>query len=588
MENARKVRLSLLLSFAGVIFFMLPASAASLFFSPSSYAPGVGDSFSVGVYVGSAEEPMNAAQGTIDFPADKAEVLSLSKSGTVFNMWIEEPTFSNATGKIGFDAIVLNPGYKGASGKVMTINLRAKAAGTGALAFTSGAILANDGKGTPLAVSLGKATLAVKGTLNAPVTAEASSEPTAPTVAVSPAGKLPTLAVSSPSHPSAEAWYSKNVADFRWSLPKDATAVSLFVDKKPASMPNAVSDGRFETYSTKALADGEWYFHIRAKNGAGWGPPTHYRFRIDTVKPEDFMIRFIDGAVSDSTQPVVVFNTTDGLSGIAYYEVKVGGADYAMVSEAEVKSNPYTLPIQEPGTHRILVVAVDNAGNHASASADFVIDALEKPVIDQYPTLLNAGEFLVAKGRTDYPDAAVTVWMRADDGAEFQSEVRTDPEGSFTFVADGKIRSGVYKLWAQVADAKGAKSPLSDQVTVVAQDAYLFIIAGRGISIWYIAIPVMLLIALSIAFALASQKRYYDQHREFGKKVHESKEALHHALNALRLALFGKLDMLEKSCRRGTFTKKEAEFGTFLRTEMDKTERAVEKHIDSIKLPKKY
>jgi len=66
-----------------VIFSILPATvqAATLYFSPSSGSHAVGDTFSVNVYVSSADQAMNAASGIITFPQDKLEVTSLSKTG---------------------------------------------------------------------------------------------------------------------------------------------------------------------------------------------------------------------------------------------------------------------------------------------------------------------------------------------------------------------------------------------------------------------------------------------------------------------------------------------------------------------------
>src|SRR3989344_8514414 len=99
------------------IFGILPltAQAATLYFSSSSGTQAVGTTFSVGVYVSSADQAMNAASGVISFPADKLAVESLSKSGSIFSLWVQEPSFSNSAGAVNFEGIVLNPGFTGAS-----------------------------------------------------------------------------------------------------------------------------------------------------------------------------------------------------------------------------------------------------------------------------------------------------------------------------------------------------------------------------------------------------------------------------------------------------------------------------------------
>ena len=80
------------------------------------------------VLVSSADQSMNAASGVISFPQDKLEVASISKTGSIFTLWVQEPTFSNSAGAVTFEGIVLNPGFMGANGKAITINFKVKAA----------------------------------------------------------------------------------------------------------------------------------------------------------------------------------------------------------------------------------------------------------------------------------------------------------------------------------------------------------------------------------------------------------------------------------------------------------------------------
>ena len=93
----------------------LSVSAATLSFSTPAESYSVGSTFSVSVYAGSSDQAMNAASGVISFPWDKLEVVSLSKTGSIFSLWVQEPSFSNSAGTVSFEGIVLNPGYTGAS-----------------------------------------------------------------------------------------------------------------------------------------------------------------------------------------------------------------------------------------------------------------------------------------------------------------------------------------------------------------------------------------------------------------------------------------------------------------------------------------
>src|SRR3989344_8830398 len=158
MAEFKKIKFLLYLAFVA-FFVALPAtvSAANLYFSPSSGSRAVVATFSVSVYVSSANQAMNAAYGVVSYPADKLTVTSLSKTGSIFTLWVQEPLFSNSAGIVNFEGIALNPGFTGASGKLLTINFRVKTAGLANVLFSEASVLANDGQGTNILTSLNNA-----------------------------------------------------------------------------------------------------------------------------------------------------------------------------------------------------------------------------------------------------------------------------------------------------------------------------------------------------------------------------------------------------------------------------------------------
>ncbi len=99
---------------------------------------------------------MNAASGDISFPSDKLQVLSVSKTDSIMNLWIRDPSFSNSEvgGDVHFEGIVLNPGFTGTAGNLVTIAFEAIAPGDVPISFSSGAVLANDGNGTNILNSM--------------------------------------------------------------------------------------------------------------------------------------------------------------------------------------------------------------------------------------------------------------------------------------------------------------------------------------------------------------------------------------------------------------------------------------------------
>ena len=116
MKNKCLLFCGLIFAFAFFIIGAKAASAASLFLSPASGSYLVGQTFNAAVLVSSPDQAMNAASSRISFPADKLEIISLAKSGSIFSLWVQEPSFSNSAGTVNFEGIVLNPGFIGASG----------------------------------------------------------------------------------------------------------------------------------------------------------------------------------------------------------------------------------------------------------------------------------------------------------------------------------------------------------------------------------------------------------------------------------------------------------------------------------------
>ncbi len=137
-----------------ILFPSVALAQATLFISPSSGAYKVGELFSVLVNVNSGDQAINAASGQINFDNAKLEVTELGYTRSIFTIWTEEPAFSNAAGTVRFSGGVPSPGFTGASGAILRINFKTKASGQASVILGSGAVLANDGKGTNILDSL--------------------------------------------------------------------------------------------------------------------------------------------------------------------------------------------------------------------------------------------------------------------------------------------------------------------------------------------------------------------------------------------------------------------------------------------------
>jgi hypothetical protein len=154
----------------------------------------VGDTVVANIILASASQASNAVSGTLNFPRESLQVTSLSKSGSVVNLWVQEPAYSNSGGQVSFEGAILNPGFTGGSGRVLSVNFKARQAGTASLSFSTGSILANDGEGTSILKTLGRTSI----TILAAKVVEKKVAPVSPTVKLSKVVATATPAIIEP------------------------------------------------------------------------------------------------------------------------------------------------------------------------------------------------------------------------------------------------------------------------------------------------------------------------------------------------------------------------------------------------------
>jgi len=525
---AKIYKIALIFLFLG----MLPAAAdaAILYFSPSSGSYNIGQTFTVSVYVSSAEQTMNAASGVISFPPDKLEVNSLSKTGSIFNLWVQEPLFVNLAGTVQFEGIVLNPGFIGSSGKIISVNFKVKSAGTATLFFSSGSALANDGKGTNILTAMNSGVYDLKATVVAPPPSGGEEEYVPlPTPGGTPAAPI----VYSLTHPDSEKWYSNNAPEFAWNLPSDVTGVSIYLSKSSASNPGSLPDGLFSSKSYKDIEDGIWYFHIKARNSFGWGPIAHRKVLIDTEKPQLFETKIDNGGDSTNPTPIIHFKAVDYISGIEYYEVKIGEEqDVIPVKVAgTVVSNPYEMPPQSPGKHTIIIKAVDAANNETLSAFDVTIESLEAPVITEIPKIIEIGNALTIKGTSLYPEGTITVFVKKEGEEPVAKDIKTDSQGNWTFVYEKSLDKGTYQVWLEITDSRGAKSYPTEKITIASVLPAL--IKFGEVAIDYLTI-IITLIALIVFLTMIIAYSWYRISLWRKKLRKETKEIEENVVKAFR------------------------------------------------------
>lgn len=150
------------------IFYLPPvlARAASLYFSPSSGDYAKGENFTVNVLV-SSEQSINAISGIASFPTEYINIISVDYANSIVDLWVRKPSFSNSgtRGNISFEGVVLNPGFTGSDGKIISVKFQVEKPGSADLKMDDFSTLANDGLGTNIATSGGEANFIFTGSV---------------------------------------------------------------------------------------------------------------------------------------------------------------------------------------------------------------------------------------------------------------------------------------------------------------------------------------------------------------------------------------------------------------------------------------
>lgn len=577
-----KISFKFLVVVLGFVFFFLnsageaKAASASLYLTPSTGTYTVGNTFSVQVKINSGEAAVNAGDGTLVFNPDKLEVKNISKTNSVFSLWVQEPVFSNSVGTINFAGGKPSPGFSGAAGTVITITFKAKTSGKADLTFASGSILADDGKGTNILTHMGSGSYNLTTKEIAPLLPEEEEE-YIPPVSLDQPPLAPV--VSSQTHPDEDKWYSGNSPEFSWKLPSDVSGVSLLLHQKPAANPGPASDGLPETKKFEAVEDGIWYFHIKFKNQYGWGSITHRKVMIDTQSPEPFKIIVDKKGELTNPGPILYFDTTDALSGMAYYEVIINSAESELKSVSDLKQNPFQMPSQIPGKHSVEVKAFDEAGNFTLSSTELEISPIKPPKITKIPISIRIGENLDIEGEA-LPEITVRIYIQKTGEEEpLLEKTQADLEGKFSLSYAKLLERGDYLVWVQSEDKRGAVSYPSEKKAVEVGLPPFLKFGKVAIDYLTTMITLIILIVGAAAVLIYTWYRVSLWRKRVRKETKEVSQSVSGAFRALREEVEEQIAMLDK---KPGLTKGEKETRDKLQEALNVSERFIEKEIKDV------
>ncbi len=463
------------------------AHAAVLSMSPKSGSLKINQDFVVELLVNTNGVSFNAAQATIEFPPKLLEVKSISTApeDSIFNFWLDGPTFSNKDGKISFIGGTSN-GVSGPAIPILRVVFTAKASGEAALSFSDTAVTAADGSGTNILDTVEVASFKISSEVAAPaakpiILKAAAPEPVLITRTATLAKELPGRPVISiPFYPDEDQWYD-HISNFlaQWKLSSDITDVSADIDRN-VSYASKESQGLFESKIFPGIGDdGVWYFHVRFKNNIGWGPVGNYKINIDTLPPKPFKIGFVGGAAnSDEPSRTVKFETADNLSGIDRYEVSLDKGGSVVADKRTYQSS-----LQPPGMHSIKVRAFDKAGNFIEDFVDFEVLPLEAPTIDAVTPDVFIGEGNLVVSGTALTGTELSFDLRKGDGSiVYHLNIPINSSGLWKTVIDQPLKKDKYHVEIQSKDGRGALSLPVISSTIRVRERPLFTLGGLEVT----------------------------------------------------------------------------------------------------------
>jgi len=306
------------------------AGNATLKIDPAQGTFFVGSTFDVAVILDTGGETINAVEAELRFPPQLLQVTTPTAASSFVTIWTSPPTYSNQEGYVRFQGGIPSPGLKTSAGVLSGITFRAVQPGEATLHFTGNSrVLRHDGTGTNI---LGP-TFGARYDIAIPP----------------PRGPL----VSSPTHLEYAVWYRDPFPTFTWEKAVGVREFSWALDQDPNGIPDVKPEGAETAVSYEDLEDGLWYFHIRANKKGVWGGVTTFLAKIDTTSPAAFTVKLDPDRIVSGTRVLAVFGTTDSLSGVSRYELKIIDITGP---EATTKSpfflaaeSPFVMPDLDPG-----------------------------------------------------------------------------------------------------------------------------------------------------------------------------------------------------------------------------------------------
>ena len=325
--------------------------AASLSLGPSSGSFTVGSTFDVSIFLDTEKEYVNVIDILLQFPPDKLQLVSPATGPSIIEIWTSQPRFNNQTGTIELMGGIPR-GVSVSDGLITKLTFRVKSTGPAVVKFFGDSrVLLNDGLGTD---ALQRVQNAVYQLILPP-----------------PAGPI----VVSETHPDQAKWYSNSTVVLTWASEEDVDSYSYILNQEPVDIPDDTSEGKRTGIAYKSLPSKTHYFHIKSLKDGRWGGTSHFAIRIDAVPPAEFSIEIKPSSKTTERHPVLQFFTTDNLSGLDHYELKIVSLSLQHNLDDRQEDQPLFIEVESLyivselalGAYDVIVRSYDKAGNYREA-----------------------------------------------------------------------------------------------------------------------------------------------------------------------------------------------------------------------------
>jgi hypothetical protein len=267
---------------------------------------------------------------------------------------------------------------------------------------------------------------------------------------------------------------------------------------------------------------------------------------------------------------------TDQPSGIDHYKIQVGSEDPILTTSTVLK-----LPLQAPGTYKVVIRAYDMAGNVTEEMTSLQILPIAPPVIVSVSKTTYVGEGPVQITGTTLADTTALVSIKNQSGySSDQDPVKPDANGSWSAGIDLPNVRGTYYVEVVARDSRGALSLPVKSANFTVRDKPLFVLGSFEVT------PTLLIFFLLILLVGGFFAGYFTQKlakEQRGRRAIIAERDISVVFGLLRKDIDKMLSDYEDGVLTETESKEIEFYLKRMRDNLDKTKRYMTENVEEVK-----